>query len=142
MKQAQVTRKVPGGKLFRIELVYDRRIEAVKITGDFFLHPEETILELESCLEGVLLPAPAEDLSARMQAVLAESAASYRSEFIGEVLPVLWESARAFGPQGWQLSGLTDNYLRVTAHAPKRLWNQITPVRLTGVVNDSLSGQV
>ena len=80
--------------------------------------------------------------NARMQAVLAESAASYRSTFVGETLPVLWENAHALGPQGWQLSGLTDNYLRVTVQAPKRLWNQITPVRLTGVVNDTLSGQV
>jgi lipoate---protein ligase len=75
MKQAQITHKVPGGKLFRIELGYDRHIETVKITGDFFLHPEETILELEECLRGVPLPAQAEELAARLEAVLARNAA-------------------------------------------------------------------
>lgn len=80
--------------------------------------------------------------SARLRAVLAESTSQYQVEFIGQVLPVLWESATGLGPQGWQMSGLTDNYLRVQANTPLRLWNQITPVKLTALSAGGLSGVV
>ena len=58
------------------------------------------------------------------------------------VLPVLWESATSLDQQGWELSGLTDNYLRVYAHAPRQLWNQITPVRLTEASPKGMRGIV
>jgi threonylcarbamoyladenosine tRNA methylthiotransferase MtaB len=80
--------------------------------------------------------------NALMRAVLAESAAAYRSAFSGRVLEVLWESATALHADGWQLSGLTGNYLRVSALAPQRLWNQITPVRLTEQRADGFWGRL
>jgi hypothetical protein len=40
------------------------------------------------------------------------------------------------------MSGLTDNYLRVTAHAPQHLWNRITPVLLTSLGEESMIGRV
>ncbi len=46
------------GKLVKIELVYilkSMRIKKIKITGDFFLHPEETIEKLEESLVDVKL---------------------------------------------------------------------------------------
>lgn len=78
--------------------------------------------------------------SSLLRAVLDESAAAYQAAFIGQVLPVLWESATGLGPQGWQVSGLTDNYLRVRALAPRRLWNQITPVRLSAAAGGEFIG--
>jgi threonylcarbamoyladenosine tRNA methylthiotransferase MtaB len=80
--------------------------------------------------------------NARMREAFAQGAQAYQSLFLGQVLPVLWESATGLGPEGWHLSGLTDNYLRVTALAPHRLWNQITPVRLTGIQGETLSGRI
>ncbi len=53
---------------------------------------------------------------------------------------MLWESATALGPQGWRLSGLTDNYLRVSAWSPQPLINQITPVYLSKATGDSILG--
>ena len=48
--------KVPGGKLIKISLVEDNgRIQDLKITGDFFLHPEDFIESLERALIGKLL---------------------------------------------------------------------------------------
>jgi len=45
--------KVEGGKLIRVQLrKKDGRIEEIKITGDFFLHPERFIEELEEALLG------------------------------------------------------------------------------------------
>ncbi len=80
--------------------------------------------------------------NARMRAVLARSALQYQIGFVGKVIPVLWESAMAFGSDGWTMSGLTDNYLRVNAHAPRHLWNQITPVRLDEIEGDHLQGSI
>jgi threonylcarbamoyladenosine tRNA methylthiotransferase MtaB len=80
--------------------------------------------------------------NARMRAVFAEDSQRYQSAFIGQVLPVLWESASGPGAQGWEMSGLTGNYLRVHAQAPRSLWNEITPVRLSSATADGLSGQI
>ena len=45
--------KVPGGKLLKVDLgVRDGRIAELRITGDFFIHPEEAIEELEERLLG------------------------------------------------------------------------------------------
>ena len=39
----EATEKVPGGKLLRIKVDYEDKINTVVITGDFFAHPEECI---------------------------------------------------------------------------------------------------
>jgi len=78
----------------------------------------------------------------QVRRVLGESALAYQREFLGEMLPVLWESATSLGPQGWQVSGLTGNYLRVRAHAPRHLWNRITPVRLESLDDEGMHGRI
>jgi len=78
----------------------------------------------------------------RLRAVLAESAGVYQAGFLGQELPVLWESATGLGPQGWRLSGLTDNYLRVSAWSPQPLINQISLVCLGEVTGDSILGTI
>lgn len=46
--------KVPGGKLLRAaSTVRHGRLEEIKITGDFFMHPEEALEELEERLKGI-----------------------------------------------------------------------------------------
>jgi len=80
--------------------------------------------------------------NARLRALFASAVESYHRQFIGEVLPVLWESTDLLGAQGWRLHGLTGNNLRVTALAPQRLWNQITPVHLDALTPDGLSGVI
>jgi len=48
--------KVEGGKLIKVQLTLeDKKIKKIKITGDFFLHPEEVIEDIEQALEGCLL---------------------------------------------------------------------------------------
>ncbi|MFX0089234.1 MAG: lipoate protein ligase C-terminal domain-containing protein [Promethearchaeota archaeon] len=45
--------KVPGGKLIRADIsVKDGRIGRIVITGDFFLHPEDVLEQLEEKLLG------------------------------------------------------------------------------------------
>ncbi|MBS7658535.1 MAG: lipoate protein ligase C-terminal domain-containing protein [Candidatus Bathyarchaeia archaeon] len=46
--------KVPGGKLIKVFVsIKNGVIEEIKITGDFFLHPEESIEILEEKLKGI-----------------------------------------------------------------------------------------
>ncbi len=48
--------KVEGGKMIKIQLTRKKdKIEEIRITGDFFLHPEDLIEELERMLMGCLL---------------------------------------------------------------------------------------
>jgi lipoate-protein ligase A len=48
--------KAPGGKMLRVRLrETDGRIQSVKISGDFFLIPEDSLPKLEKMLEDVPL---------------------------------------------------------------------------------------
>jgi threonylcarbamoyladenosine tRNA methylthiotransferase MtaB len=62
---------------------------------------------------------------------LEESANDYRQKFVGQAVSVLWESTSEVGEWGWQMEGLTGNYLRVQAFAPSPRWNEIDRVRIT-----------
>lgn len=67
--------------------------------------------------------------------------ARFRSRFIGDVRPVLWEEAReSDGPTMW--SGLTDNYIRVRTLSPQPLANKITRARLVSVGQDAVLAEV
>jgi len=45
--------KVEGGKMIKVELTEkDGKIKKIKIMGDFFLHPEDLIEEIETILIG------------------------------------------------------------------------------------------
>ncbi|MEF8848698.1 MAG: lipoate protein ligase C-terminal domain-containing protein [Candidatus Thermoplasmatota archaeon] len=55
---AKTTYKVPKGKLLKISLDFDnkkRRINDIKITGDFFAYPEESIETIEKKLKNIPL---------------------------------------------------------------------------------------
>ncbi len=48
--------KAPGGKLVRVQLTEENgEVRSLKITGDFFLVPEENLAKLEKTLEGAPL---------------------------------------------------------------------------------------
>ena len=71
---------------------------------------------------------------------LEESARSYRQKFVGQMMSVLWESVSEIGEWGWQMEGLTGNYLRVNALASSPRWNEIDRVVLTETDNDKIKG--
>jgi hypothetical protein len=56
--QSQSIYKIPQGKLLKISLEYNEKnntIIQIKIMGDFFAYPEETIELLETALKGTTL---------------------------------------------------------------------------------------
>lgn len=44
-----------AGKLIKVFLDYDDKIQSIKITGDFFVHPEEKIADIEKGLVGTVV---------------------------------------------------------------------------------------
>ena len=47
-------KKVRGGKLLKVKVVEeDGVIKEARISGDFFVHPEEAVEEIEGCLKNV-----------------------------------------------------------------------------------------
>jgi threonylcarbamoyladenosine tRNA methylthiotransferase MtaB len=69
----------------------------------------------------------------------SEMSRAYRSRFVGTTTDVLWESM-ADVDGSWE--GLTDTYVRVRGASFGDLRNQITPVRLTGLSEEGLLGEV
>ncbi len=77
-----------------------------------------------------------------MRQVLQQSAIAYRQLHVESTLPVLWEKASAINAHLWQLSGLTNNYLRVRSFSPTPCRNQVMTVRITGIGQDGLIGEI
>ena len=75
----------------------------------------------------------------KMLALAAECGARFRKGQIGKVRPVLWERSSS---RSGMWSGLTDNYLRVSAASDLPLSNTISHARLVGVGADSVEAQV
>ncbi len=87
-----------------------------------------------------------QERSRRMHELAARTGRGERMRFLGATRPVLWEGAgKELTDQPGTLlwTGLTDNYLRVMAHAPAcvNLGNQITPVRLVELHGETMFGE-
>jgi len=78
--------------------------------------------------------------NARYLRLFEAGAGAYRSGQVGHALEVLWESAEQLDGEGWELSGLTDNYVRVKAWADSPRWNEIDTVHVTEDKGNFLSG--
>jgi threonylcarbamoyladenosine tRNA methylthiotransferase MtaB len=74
--------------------------------------------------------------------IVGESGCAFRSEFIGAAMSVLWETSNGPGPSGCQLSGLTDNYIRVIAIGSEDLVNQVSLVRLHEMQGGRMRGEL
>jgi len=67
--------KVEGGKMIKVQLTQrDGKIEKVKIMGDFFLHPEDLIDEIENLLAGA--PLEEKSISSSIKAFIEEKGAT------------------------------------------------------------------
>jgi hypothetical protein len=61
--KAKAEEHLPGGKLIRIYIEHGDFINHVKLSGDFSLHPEEAINELEKCLVDVEIESSQEGIA-------------------------------------------------------------------------------
>jgi threonylcarbamoyladenosine tRNA methylthiotransferase MtaB len=86
--------------------------------------------------------AVARQRNARMRQIFLDSAAEFREKQIGHNLPVLWEKVTPIAEGQWQLSGLSDNYLRVYSVSSCPCRNQIMRVRITRAEQGGLAGEI
>ncbi len=75
MTEKTITKKIPGGKLVRIDLSFEEVITDVKITGDFFLHPEDVLEKLEKEIIGLYVPLNKPSLINRLDRVIENNSA-------------------------------------------------------------------
>ena len=86
--------KVPNGKLLKVKLeATGNQIREVKILGDFFLHPEETILAIEEALIDCKLDS--NEIEKRIQSTLMDYDATLIGATPGDfskTVMMAWES--------------------------------------------------
>ena len=84
----------------------------------------------------------AKQRNARIRGILLESSSGYHASQLGKYLPVLWEKVSPNTGGQWELSGLSDNYLRVRASSPIPCQNEVMDVHITGLSNGELVGEI
>lgn len=93
-------------------------------------------------MDGQVRPEVRKERNAILRETFEAAALSYRRKFLGRRLSVLWESSAALGESGWQMEGLSGNYLRVTAVTSEPRWNRVDVVELTELVDNGLAGML
>ena len=117
-------------------------IRQAEFAGGHVFHFSPRVGTPAAKMDGQMNPTVAKLRSRAARDVLADSSLRYRQRFLGRTLPVLWEATRSLQPDGWHIEGLSSNYLRITAVADKLLSGLITPVKVTGLTPDGLSGEL
>jgi len=73
VRRGFASEKVKGGKLVQVRVDVDEDVvKNVRITGDFFLHPEEVLEEIEESLVGVGVFEQEETILERLKRVIKE----------------------------------------------------------------------
>ncbi len=67
----QAKQKVKEGKVLKVELDCDELIRNVRITGDFFMHPEDILEEIEKSIIGLERNADLEIIISNIQRTLS-----------------------------------------------------------------------
>lgn len=93
-------------------------------------------------MKGQVRPQVRKERNHILRQALDELEGNYRSRFTGRKLPVLWESVSELDEWGWQMEGLTGNYLRVRATASSPRWNEIDEVLVQQSQPDGLKGVI
>ncbi|MEU5163004.1 lipoate--protein ligase family protein [Streptomyces sp. NPDC020875] len=98
--------KVPGGKLVVVDLaVEDGRLRDVRVSGDFFLEPDDAIELIDTALEGAPADTDTPGLTARIDAALPASAVlfGFTSESVAIAVRRALAQATDWRDYDWQL---------------------------------------
>ncbi len=93
-------------------------------------------------MSGQIPPQVRKQRNAQLREVFQGLAHAYRRQFLERRMIVLWETVSERNDWGWQMEGLTGNYLRVRAVAPSPRWNEMDWVELTELTDDGLRGVI
>lgn len=89
MKTNSITHKF--GKMLRLDVTYAEHIESLKITGDFFLHPEETLDQIVTELTGVAVPIQKDVLIRKTKYILDSNEAEMIGITVEDIINTLDE---------------------------------------------------
>jgi len=77
--EGKSVKKVEGGKLVKVTVKFKDSIEKVRITGDFFLHPEDALEEIEQSIIGISADAEV----AAMEEKISKAVKEHKVQMIG-----------------------------------------------------------
>ncbi|WP_370281147.1 biotin/lipoate A/B protein ligase family protein [Pseudarthrobacter sp. NamE2] len=100
--------KVPGGKLVVADLtVTDGQLAGVSISGDFFLEPDEALLDINRALTGLPESTSAADLAAAVTAALPADAAlfGFSPEAVAVTVRRALAKATSWADHHWNIIG-------------------------------------
>ena len=98
--------KVPGGKLVVVDLdVEDGRLANVRLSGDFFLEPDEALPAIDAALTGLASDADGKAIAAAVQAALPEDAVmlGFSPEAVATAVRRAVHRATTWADYDWQL---------------------------------------
>lgn len=85
-------RKVPGGKLIRVNAVCEQHIiSSIHISGDFFVHPEKALFSIERGLDEMRLSGNEMDLEEKVGLVISAIGATLIGFGAGDIADLLRE---------------------------------------------------
>jgi threonylcarbamoyladenosine tRNA methylthiotransferase MtaB len=117
---------------FTRSLAFCRQVGFARIhVFPYSLRPETPA----ACLSGQIDSRVKQERSREMLALAEEGARSFRRQFMGKRVAVLWEKQT-----GSVWSSLTDNYIRVYTKSSDDLTNKLLPVKLTDIWKDGVWG--
>ena len=67
----KASEKIANGKLVRVEADFGESINSIKITGDFFMHPETAIEDIEEILKDINVTVQEAEIKERIDSVLS-----------------------------------------------------------------------
>jgi lipoate---protein ligase len=98
--------KVPGGKLVVVDLdVADGKLANVRVSGDFFLEPDEALPAIDAALTGLPVTSEAAQLAAAVTAALPEGAVllGFSAEAVATTVRRALKRATGWSDYDWQL---------------------------------------
>jgi lipoate---protein ligase len=92
MPVRRAQRKVPGGKLVRLDADYDGHVLShIHISGDFFIYPEEALTTIERELDASGLNGQEEDLEQRVGLIVSSTGADLVGFGTNDIVDLLRE---------------------------------------------------
>jgi lipoate-protein ligase A len=98
--------KVPGGKLVVVDLdVADGRLRDVRVSGDFFLEPDEALPAIDAALTGLPVTSEAAQIADAVTAVLPEGAVmlGFSADSVATAVRRALKRATGWSDYAWEL---------------------------------------
>jgi lipoate-protein ligase A len=98
--------KVPGGKLVVVDLdVRDGRLTEVRLSGDFFLEPDDALPLIDAALTGLPVASDAKTIAAAVSAALPEGAVllGFSTEAVATAVRRALQHATSWSDYAWEL---------------------------------------